>query len=203
MTEHDITIRPMTAADIPRLAEIRPGFVSDTVLVVERLGSGITSGWRLVERPLDTPFDKGTAYDFDSGEQRLTRGRFERRDGLHRVVECNGRIMGVLDATPQEWNDTVWVWNIMLDHSIRRRGVGRKLFAQAVAWARGLGYRALVFETQTNNVPACKFYAAQGCELDGLRMTLYHNDDMARGEVAIFWVYKISDQDAARGQSER
>lgn len=203
MTEQDLIIRHMTAADIPRLAEIRPDFVSDTVLVVERLGSGIAAGWRLVERPLDTPFNKGTAYDFDSGEQRLIRRRFERGDGLHRVVEQGGRIVGMLDATPQDWNDTVWVWNLMLDHSIRRRGVGRKLFDEAVEWARGLGYRALVFETQTNNVPACRFYLAMGCELDGLRTTLYHNDDIARGEVAIFWVYEIGEQSRIRNQDER
>lgn len=193
MTPSNILIRPMTADDIPRLAEIRPSFTSDTVLDVEPLGSGITSGWRLVERRLDRPFDKGTDYDFDKQEQRLIRQRFERGDGLHRVVEHNGRIVGLLDVTPQEWNDTAWVWNIMLDQSIRRRGVGRRLFNHTVTWARRLGYRALVFETQTNNVPACRFYAAMGCELDGLRTTFYENNDLERGEVALFWVYKLAE----------
>lgn len=184
-------IRPMTAGDIPRLAEIRPGFVSPTVLDVARIGSGIESGWRLVERVLDTPYDKGDAYDFDRTEQRNIRRRFERGDGLHLVVESQGRLAGVLDIAPEEWNSTAWVWNLMLDRAIRRQGVGRALFDRAVAWARRMGYRALVFETQTNNVPACKFYAALGCQLDGIRTTLYSNADIARGEVAVFWVYMI------------
>jgi ribosomal protein S18 acetylase RimI-like enzyme len=184
-------IRPLTEDDIPRLAEIRPGFVSDTALRVERLGNGLEAGWRLVEHPLPEPFDKGHAYDFDANERAAIRRRLQRGDGLHLVVEWRGRFAGLLEATPQEWNSTASVWNLMLDRAIRRQGVGRELFARAAAWARQAGYRALVFETQTNNVPACRFYLALGCRLDGLRETLYHNDDLARGEVALFWTYPL------------
>ncbi|MEB2288784.1 MAG: GNAT family N-acetyltransferase [Anaerolineae bacterium] len=185
------TIRPLTEADILRLAEIRPGFVSTTALRVERLGQGLEAGWRLVEYPLPQPFDKGHAYDFDANEQAAIRRRVRHGDGLHLVVEWRGRIAGLLEVTPQEWNNTAWVWNLMLDQAIRRQGIGRELFARAVTWARQAGYRALVFETQTNNVPACKFYLTLGCRLDGLRETLYHNDDLARGEVALFWAYPL------------
>ncbi len=184
-------IRLLTEADIPRLAEIRPGFVSGTALRVERLGSGLEAGWRLVEYPLPEPFDKGHAYDFDANEQAAIRRRLRRGDGLHLVVEWRGRIAGLLEVMPQEWNNTAWVWNLMLDRAIRRQGIGRELFGRAVVWARQAGYRALVFETQTNNVPACKFYLALGCRLDGLRETLYHNDDLARDEVALFWTYPL------------
>lgn len=185
-------IRPMTEDDIPALADIRPGFVSDTVLQVERLGSGIEGGWRLVERRLPAPFDKGHAYDFDANERARIYQRLHRGDGLQLVVEWRGRIVGVLDVTPEEWNSTAWVWNLMLDQAVRRRGLGRALFERAVRWARRQGYRALVFETQTNNVPACKFYLAMGCRLDGLRETLYTNDDLGRNEVALFWVYPLT-----------
>lgn len=185
------TIRPMTEADIPRLAQIRPGFVSPTVLEIERTGSGIEVGWRLVERSLTVPFDKGRAYDFDSREQANIRERFRRGDGLHLIVEANGRIAGILDATPQEWNDTVLVWNIMLDTAVRGQGIGRELFRRAAVWARQQGYRALIFETQTNNVPACKFYAAMGCALEGIREIFYTNEDVERHEVAIFWAYRL------------
>ena len=185
-------IRPMTEADIPRLAEIRPGFVSATVLDVERLGSGIEAGWRLVERRLEQPFDKGTGYDFDPTEQRNILGRLRRGDGLHLVVEQAGRLVGVLDVVPENWNNTAWVWNLMLDHDVRRQGLGRDLFIRAVDWARRQGYRALVFETQSNNVPACRFYAAMGCELEGIRTAYYTNDDLARREVALFWIYRLT-----------
>jgi ribosomal protein S18 acetylase RimI-like enzyme len=185
-------IRPMTEQDIPRLANIRPGFTSATVLDVEKTGSGFEVGWRLVERDLPEPYDKGSGYDFDAIEQGNILQRFRRGDGLHLVVEWHNRLVGILDVLPEEWNHTAWVWNIMLDCEIRRQGVGRELFQRAITWARRQGYRALVLETQTNNVPACKFYARMGCELSGIRDTYYTNEDIARSEVAIFWVYRLA-----------
>jgi ribosomal protein S18 acetylase RimI-like enzyme len=184
-------IRPMTEQDVPHLANIRPSFVSPTVLAVEKTGTGIEVSWRLVERPLTHPYDKGHRYDFDEQERANILQRLRQGDGLHLVVEWCGGIAGVLDATPQEWNNTAWVWNIMLNEEIRGQGVGRALFDRVVSWARQRGYRALVFETQTNNVPACKFYARMGCVLEGLRDTYYTNEDIQRGEVAIFWVYRL------------
>ena len=87
MTPDTVTIRLMTEADIPRLAEIRASFVSPTVLAVERTGSGLESGWRLVERTLPEPFDKGDKYDFDRTERENIRKRWRRGDGLHLVVD--------------------------------------------------------------------------------------------------------------------
>ncbi|NDJ77836.1 MAG: GNAT family N-acetyltransferase [Chloroflexi bacterium] len=185
-------IRPMTESDIPRLAAMRPGFTSPTTLVVEKTGSGLNTSWRLVERELPEPYDKGDRYDFDATEQANIRERLRLGTGLHLVVEQAARIVGVLDVTPMEWNHTAWVWNIMLDQDVRGQGIGRALFEQAADWARRSGYRALVFETQTNNVPACKFYVRMGCELEGLREAYYSNRDIARGEVALFWVYKLA-----------
>ena len=184
-------IRPMTEADIPRLAGIRAGFTSPTVLDVERAGAGFTGGWRLVERELPEPFDKGDDYDFDHTEQTNIRRRWRQGNGLHLIVEWNGRVAGILDVTAQEWNHTAWVWNIMLDEAIRGQGIGRDLFNRAVVWARRMGYRALMVETQTNNVPACKFYVRMGCQLEGIRTAHYTNHDIAHGEVAIFWAYVI------------
>ncbi len=192
-TQFSWHMRPMREADIPRLAEIRPSFTSATTLAVERIGTGIEGGWRLAERPLPQPFDKGTAYDFDIGEQANIRRRMQRGDGLHVVVEQNARLIGMLDATPREWQGVVWVWNLMLDRDVRRQGIGRALFRHVEAWGRRLGYRALMFETQTNNVPACKFYAAMGCVLEGIHTMYYQNDDIARDEVAIFWAYPLLD----------
>lgn len=187
----DIRIRPMTEQDIPRLAAIRPGFVSPTTLVVEKDGDGLAVGWRLAERPLPEPYDKGDGYDFDQAERRHILARLRKGDGLHLVVEAEGALVGMLDVAPEEWNNTAWIWNLMLDTSVRGQGLGRELFRRTVTWARRQGFRAVVLETQTNNVPACKFYARMGCQIEGIREAYYSNDDMARGEVAIFWIYRL------------
>jgi streptothricin acetyltransferase len=144
-----------------------------------------------VERELAQPFDKGHGYDFDALEQGNILRRFQRADGLHLVVEHEGRLAGILDVVPETWNHTAWIWNIMLDCDIRGQGIGRELFHRAITWARQQGYRALTIETQTNNVPACKFYARVGCELEGIRDAYYTNEDIERGEVALFWIYRL------------
>jgi hypothetical protein len=54
-----------------------------------------------------------------------------------------------------------------------------------------MGYRALVLVTQTTTSRRAKFYAALGCEIEGIRDMYYTNRDIERGEVAIFWSYKL------------
>lgn len=187
-------IRAMTTDDIPRLDAIRPGFTSETVLDVERTGSGLEVRWQLVERPLRVPYDKRNRYDFDATEQANIRKRLAQGDGLHLVVERMerpGELVGVLDVTPHDWNDTAWIWNLMLDREARGHGLGRELFMRAANWAEQAGFRALCLETQTNNVPACRFYLKMGCRLEGLRETLYTNNDLKRHEVAIFFTYPL------------
>lgn len=185
-------IQPLTEADIPRLVTIQPGFVSETQLVVEKTGSGLEVGWRLVERPLPQPYDKGRGYDFDAHEQANILARLRQGNSLQLTAAWQNRLVGLLEVTPQEWNNTAFIWNLMLDQAVRGRGLGRILFGHAVDWAQSLGYRALMLETQTNNVPACKFYARMGCTLSGIQDAFYTNDDIRRGEVAIFWTYRLA-----------
>jgi len=59
-----ISLRPLEFTDISNLSQIRATYHSPTILVLEKSGSGITTGWQLVERPI--PFDKRTLYDFDA-----------------------------------------------------------------------------------------------------------------------------------------
>lgn len=185
------TIRPLTLQDIPRLVEIRPGFSSSTSLKVEPVGNPPFVTWQLVEVSLPTPFDKGSGYDFNAQERRHIQQRAAQDDTLLEVVEGDGRLLGILDVEERAWNHSAWVWNIMLDHSIRRQGLGRTLIEHALAWSRQRGLRALMLETQTNNVPACRFYASLGFQLVGLNTVFYSNEDVREGEVALFWAYLL------------
>ncbi|PJF42403.1 MAG: hypothetical protein CUN55_10110 [Phototrophicales bacterium] len=186
-------IRPMTVEDIPRLTEIRPGFVSDTYLDVEREGDGYLISWRLVEKRLEKPFDKGNAYDFTLDERRNIQHRLLQQESLEEVVidRHSGRIVGVLDMTIEEWRWVSWIWNIMLDQDVRRQGIGRVLIEHSIAWTKRHKLRAVMLETQTNNVPACKFYAKMGFQLVGLNEVFYTNRDHQRREIALFWSYAL------------
>ena len=55
----------------------------------------------------------------------------------------------------------------------RGRVAGRALFEAATRGARQRGCRLLLIETQNVNVPACRFYAAQGCTLGAIDRFAY------------------------------
>lgn len=59
-------------------------------------------------------------------------------------------------------NDLAVLWDLRVYPEYRRQGVGRRLFAEAAAWAQRRGCRQLRVETQNVNVAACRFYARQG-----------------------------------------
>ena len=186
-------IRAMQPEDIPLLADMRPGFQSDTVLKVERSGDGYQVGWSLREVKRTTPYDKGRGYDFNDEEQSNIHNRLRQSDSLEEVVidHETGQIVGVLDVATEDWRRVAWIWNIMLDQSVRRMGIGRQLIERTISWAKTNKLRAVMLETQTNNVPACKFYAQMGFQLVGINDAFYTNRDYQRQEIALFWSYPL------------
>lgn len=69
--------------------------------------------------------------------------------------------------------DLACLWDLRVHSEYRNKGVGRKLFSYAVDWARERQCHQLKIETQNINVPACRFYARQGCELRGINRYAY------------------------------
>ncbi len=189
MSDLDIILRPLELDDIPRLVGIRSAYQSESILVVEHYGAGITSGWRLVEQKLPVPFDKGSLYDFGETEQEATRERLQRSDDTYlRVAKLNRRLIGLLEMEIRGWNNTVELVNLRVDLDFRREGLGRRLWHLGLAYARQAGVRAMMIETQNTNLAACKFYERMGCQLVGLNEAFYTNDGAAT-EIALFWAY--------------
>jgi streptothricin acetyltransferase len=182
-------VRALIERDIPKLIDIRPGFQTDVILEVRRVGDGYTRGWQLLEVEVDPPYEKGHGYDFDTTERANIKKRLSQDNTLLEVVieRDTERIVGVLDVEEREWNTTAWVWNLMLDEEVRGKGVGTRLIQRTTAWARKRSLRAVMLETQTNNLPACRFYVKMGFQLIGINETYYTNNDVQNNEVAIFW----------------
>jgi streptothricin acetyltransferase len=186
-------IRTLIPADVERLTEINSTFTSESVLVVKKTSEGMEVGWWLVERPLAVPFNKGRAYDLSEEDLIRSRRMCEAgaQEALQLVAEDRGRLVGLLEVERQRWHNSGWMWNIIVDRDYRRQGLGRKFVRRAVEWGRKLGLRALLLETQNNNINACRFYQAVGFRLCGINDHYYTNDDLGKGEVAIFWVYEL------------
>jgi ribosomal protein S18 acetylase RimI-like enzyme len=194
-----VHIRPMTAKDVTRLSEIDPNFESPTYLDVVKELDGLNATWRLVQRTFDTPF-VCTDYDFDEHECQRIKRRLKSGDGLWLVAETvglegaaggAGRLIGMVDVKRDGWREAGFVWNIAVDRTHRRHGLGRELMERVVEWGRREGLRAIILETQTNNWPACHFYHRFGFELSGIDDHFYTNHDVANKEVALFWTYEL------------
>ena len=88
-------------------------------------------------------------------------------------------------------DDLTVLWDIRVREDVRGRGIGTQLFASAAAWARDRGYRQLGIETQNVNVPACRFYARQGCRLGAIHRFGYAGRPDVAHEAMLLWYFDL------------
>ncbi len=191
----EIQIREVDADDLPRYAQVPIRFWVHSVLRVEPVDAGL-GGLRLVEEALSQPYLKD--YDAQSGGEDdpahwaaqfdLRRwGFFLAEEGAQPVgaaaVAFDSPDVHMLEGRP----DLAVLWDIRVRPDRRGRGVGSRVFRTAVEWARAHGARQLKVETQNVNVPACRFYAAQGCRLGAIHRYGYAGCPEVAHEAMLLW----------------
>jgi GNAT superfamily N-acetyltransferase len=165
----EVIQEPITALE--EYAGIPIAFEVELVLDVADPGNSLGE-FVLTERRLDVPYVKD--YDAINGENPAQWAR--RYDvsnwGLLAARVAGRRVGGAVVAfntpglTMLEGREGLAVlWDIRVSPEARGQGVGSELFQAAVTWAKARGCRQLKVETQNVNVPACRFYARQGCVL--------------------------------------
>jgi len=85
-------------------------------------------------------------------------------------------------------DDLCVLWDIRVDDAYKNMGVGTELFKRVIEWSRKNGLKQIKIECQTNNVPACKFYAKQGAvlrEYDEYACVDFH--DVREHEIEVIW----------------
>jgi len=151
-------------------------------------------GLELRERRRDLPFRK----DYDSIEDPLAwPARFDVSNWtLIAAFNETGRVGGAICAfdTPDVdmldgRSDLVVLWDLRVSPAAQRRGVGSALFRSVEAWARARNCREVKVETQNTNVPACRFYARQGCVLKQVNYNAYPG---LPDEVQLIWRKVVS-----------
>lgn len=143
----------------------------------------------LTERSLDIPYIKD--YDAINGEHPVQwASRFDVSNWALFVARWEGRRVGgaiVAYNTPDILEgraDLAVLWDIRVSPEVRGQGVGVALFRTVEAWARVRGCRQLKVETQNINVPACRFYARQGCVLTAVNRLAYPE---LQDEIQLLW----------------
>lgn len=99
------------------------------------------------------------------------------------------KICGWIICEYREWNNTLYIENILVAQTYRGTGVGRKLIATSIAHAVQLNCRLVELETQNTNLPAIGFYRKLGFEVSGLHTKLYAGED-SHG-TAIYMTYDL------------
>ncbi len=124
--------------------------------------------------------------------------RFETSDGMIRWYRSllgerlsfgawdGDRLVGLAITQRQDWNDTAIVWELHVERSHQRRGIGRRLLEAVEGRVKQAGLRVVVCETHTPNVEAIAFYRSVGYRIEALDLSYYTNRDLERGEVALF-----------------
>ncbi|HEY0098860.1 MAG TPA: GNAT family N-acetyltransferase [Pyrinomonadaceae bacterium] len=165
-----INVRENPTLSLADYEAIPISFRVERVLRMERPPEN-APGFIFSEEPLDAPYVKD--YDWPDSRPTVWAKHWDISKWGIFSAEEGGRLVGgavVAWDTPeilqlQGRRDICALWDIRVLPSHRGRGVGTALFKAAANWARSRGAVALRIETQTINVAACRFYAAQGCTL--------------------------------------
>ena len=176
-------------------AGISVSFQVNSVLDPTVLRDGL-GGIELRERPLATPYTKN--YDaipgnrptdwagrFDVSNWGVISARTEESCVGGAVIAFRTERLCMLDGR----DDLAVLWDLRVSSEMRRHGVGAALFAAAEEWARARGCRQLKVETQNVNLPACRFYAAQGCELGVIDRFAY---PQLPKEIQLLWYKELT-----------
>jgi ribosomal protein S18 acetylase RimI-like enzyme len=184
-----VVIRPLSSIDASLLERLITGYTSTEMYRVTRAETADTIRFELQLTPLEQPFVKRYP-PLDSTEM-------ERYRDLAAIGHAFGAFegdmcVGIALCEPQGWNSSLSVREFHIAPECRGQGAGRALMAAVESHAREEGLRCLVCETQTTNVPAIRFYRALGFTVDAVDVSLYTNDDLERGEVAVFMKKRVS-----------
>ena len=190
------TLRDLERRDVRRLVA---GYVSSEAYRVRKTGSKGLVVLRLERVSLRQPYQKRFLFP----EADWSRYRAVVRQGFSVGAFDGKRLVGLALAERREWNRSLWVWELGVAATHRRRGIGTLLVQELSRRARAAGLRILVCETQTTNVPAIDFYRKNGFSVHGIDLSYYSNHDVARGEVALFMKKALARRTRPRGPVRR
>jgi streptothricin acetyltransferase len=184
-----IETRQEKLSDLRRYLNVPSVFETDTMLHVV----ASTKGVDLIEHRLDRTFRK----DYDSVDDPMKwPARFDMSNwifvGAYMADERLGGAIGAYSSPALDLlaktRDCVLIWDLRVSPQSHRRGVGSALFKAIESRGRDCGCRELRVETQNFNVAACRFYAAQGCELTQANFGAYAQ---MPEEVQLIWSKKL------------
>jgi putative acetyltransferase len=164
-----------------RIRRAEPGDATSLVELAEAVGGEegrwilATDTWRSV-----------------SEERRYLKTVLRHPDATVIVAVAGERVVGRLSLSrdPHPASHHVADLGLMVAESHRRQGIGKKLLAEAVIWARSVGIGKLELHVFPWNESALRLYESFGFEREGYRKRHYVREDELVD--AILMAYQIS-----------
>lgn len=188
----NIDILPVTLESLTEYSTVPITFQVESKFSVEQFKDSL--GFRLREEKVAPSYVMD--YDVIDGEG-PTRWlkRFDITAWRLFMAKQGGDLIGgavIAISTPHlfmldDREDLAVLWDIRVKPDFRHSGIGTKLFGKAALWANSKGCNQLKVETQNVNVPACRFYAKQGCHLGGINLYHYTQNPLTIDHVMLLW----------------
>jgi streptothricin acetyltransferase len=179
-----IEIRPLVQPDDALVARLITGYTSALAFRVSRTERPDFACLQLDLVQLEHPVTRSYPQP-DAATLRCYRDAILQGHSL--TAYDRDRCIGLALAGVQAWNSSLILHEFHIDPDYQRQGIGCRLMDALIARATdSRQVRCIVAETQSTNVPAIQFYRRMGFVLDGIDLSYYTNEDVARGEVAVF-----------------
>ncbi|GAA5085921.1 hypothetical protein GCM10023210_07210 [Chryseobacterium ginsengisoli] len=99
----------------------------------------------------------------------------------------NDELIGWAICDFREWNNSLFIENILIDEKFRGQNIGKLLIKNINRKARELQCRLVELETQNTNYPAIQFYQKAGFAITGINTKLYKDSS----ETALFMSFEV------------
>jgi streptothricin acetyltransferase len=181
---------------LPQLEQISIAFEVRSIYEVQSLAGGL--GGLALQEVQVTPYIK----DYDAepdGKPTAWSKQFDMRNWGVILARQHEQLIGgaviAIDSPGVNMlagrDDLAVLWDIRVAPDRRGQGLGRELFQHAAQWARQHGCIEMKIETQNINLPACRFYAQQGCKLGEIDTYGYYSVPEVRHESMLIWYFRL------------
>lgn len=189
-----VQIIEITPAQFPSYQSIPDEFRVSSILQVELIDNGL-HGLTLTEKKIHTPYTKIYTEELDASPLVWFNNSEQSRWGVFlckRGEEMVGGAAVTEDRSMLPFHafgskEIAVLWDIRVHPLHRGKGIGTNLFRAATNWARARQCKQLWLETSNVNVPACRFYVKQGCQLGAIHRFGYSGDPKVSHEVMLLW----------------
>jgi ribosomal protein S18 acetylase RimI-like enzyme len=92
------------------------------------------------------------------------------------VAQTSGKTVGYAQGAVAEGGKTGWILNMVVNRTIRRQGIGRRLLKELLSTFKGRGVEEVLLTVSPKNKPALELYLSSGFALHK-----FENDYFGRG----------------------